>query len=61
MGYKTDRWRLPNWAAAADAIEGIRQRLVDLAAWRTRPARQIIAELRAEFEIHCREQGRRFR
>ena len=40
-----------DWAAAQSAVEGIRQGLEDLAAGRTRPAREVIAELRAEFEI----------
>ena len=43
--------RLRNLAAAASAEEGIRQGLEDLAAGRTRPAREVFDELRAKYRI----------
>ncbi len=41
----------PTSAAAADAVEGIRQGLGDMQAGRTRPAAEVFAELRAELDI----------
>jgi prevent-host-death family protein len=38
-------------AAEASAAEGIRQGLEDLAAGRTRPAREVFDELRAAYDI----------
>ena len=43
--------RLLNIAAEADAEEGLRQGLADIAAGRTRPAREVFAELREEYGI----------
>ena len=43
--------RLLDIAAAADANEGIRQGLEDVAAGRTRPAREVFAELNEEYGI----------
>jgi prevent-host-death family protein len=43
--------RLLDLAAEVSAAEGIRQGLEDLAAGRTRPAREVFAELRAEYDI----------
>jgi prevent-host-death family protein len=43
--------RLLNMAAAADAREGIRQGLADVAAGRTRPAKEAFDELRAKHRI----------
>ena len=43
--------RLLNIAAAADAEEGLRQGLADIAAGRTRPAREVFSELREEYGI----------
>jgi prevent-host-death family protein len=42
--------RLLDIAAHADAAEGIRQGLEDLAKGRGRPAREVFDELRAEFD-----------
>ncbi len=44
--------RLLELAAEADANEGIRQGLEDVAAGRTRPAREVFAELGEEYGIH---------
>ena len=38
-------------AALADPEEGLRQGLEDIAAGRTRPAREVLAELREEYGI----------
>jgi hypothetical protein len=38
-------------AAEASAAEGIRQGLEDLANGRTRPAREVFGEIRAEYDI----------
>ena len=43
--------RLLDLAAEADANEGIRQGLEDVAAGRTRPAREVFAELSEEYGI----------
>jgi prevent-host-death family protein len=43
--------RLLDLAAAADANEGIRQGLEDIAAGRTRPAREVFDELSEEYGI----------
>ncbi len=43
--------RLLDIAALADAREGIRQGLEDVAAGRTRPAREVFDELRAKHRI----------
>jgi prevent-host-death family protein len=43
--------RLLDLAAQADASEGIRQGLEDLAEGRTRPATDVFNELRAEYDI----------
>ena len=43
--------RLLDIAAHADAAEGIRQGLEDLAIRRGRPAREVFDALRAEFDI----------
>lgn len=44
--------RLLDIAAEADVHEGIRQGLEDLAAGRTRPAREVFEELRKEYGLH---------
>jgi prevent-host-death family protein len=38
-------------AAEASAAEGIRQGLEDIASGRTRPAREVLDEIRAEYDI----------
>jgi PHD/YefM family antitoxin component YafN of YafNO toxin-antitoxin module len=43
--------RLLDLAAEADEEEGLRQGLEDIAAGRTRPAREVFAELREEYGI----------
>ena len=43
--------RLLNLAAEADAAEGIRQGLEDVADGRERDAREVFAEMRAEYDI----------
>jgi len=43
--------RLRDLAALADPEEGLRQGLEDIAAGRTRPAREVFAELREEYGI----------
>ncbi len=43
--------RLLDLAAEASAAEGIRQGLEDMAAGRTRPAREVLDEIRAEHNI----------
>ena len=43
--------RLLDIAAHADAEEGIRQGLEDVASGRTRPAREALDEIRAEYDI----------
>jgi PHD/YefM family antitoxin component YafN of YafNO toxin-antitoxin module len=43
--------RLLDIAAQADAREGIRQGLADASRGRTRPARDVFAEIRAEYDI----------
>lgn len=43
--------RLLNLAALADPEEGLRQGLEDIAKDRTRPAREVFAELREEYGI----------
>jgi prevent-host-death family protein len=43
--------RLLDLAAAADPEEGLRQGLEDLAKGRTRPAREVFAEMREEYGI----------
>jgi prevent-host-death family protein len=43
--------RLLNLAAQADPEEGLRQGLEDIAKGRTRPAREVFAELREEYGI----------
>jgi prevent-host-death family protein len=43
--------RLLDIAAEASAEEGIRQGLKDIAAGRTRPAREVFDELRAKYRI----------
>jgi prevent-host-death family protein len=43
--------RLLDLAAASDAEEGLRQGLEDIAEGRTRPAREVFAELREEYGI----------
>ena len=43
--------RLLNLAALADPEEGLRQGLDDIAKGRTRPAREVFAELREEYGI----------
>ena len=43
--------RLLDLAAAADTEEGLRQGLQDIAEGRTRPAREVFAELREEYGI----------
>jgi prevent-host-death family protein len=43
--------RLLDLAAQASAAEGIRQGLEDLASHRTRPAREVFNEIRAEYDI----------
>lgn len=43
--------RLLDLAADASAAEGIRQGLEDMAAGRTRPAREVFDEIRAEHDI----------
>ncbi len=43
--------RLLDLAAAASAAEGIRQGLEDMAVGRTRPAREVFDEIRAEHGI----------
>jgi prevent-host-death family protein len=43
--------RLLDLAARADAEEGIRQRLEDVAHGRTRPAREVFDELRRKYAI----------
>jgi predicted transcriptional regulator len=44
-------------AAEASAAEGIRQGLADLKAGRTRPAREVLEEMRAELGIPERGEG----
>jgi PHD/YefM family antitoxin component YafN of YafNO toxin-antitoxin module len=46
-----DYQRLLDLAAAADANEGIRQGLADVAAGRTRPAREVFDEFRKKHGI----------
>ena len=43
--------RLLDLAAEADAAEGIRQGLEDLAGGQSRPAKQVVDELRADFGL----------
>ena len=43
--------RLLDLAASADPEEGLRQGLEDIAKGRTRPAREVFAELREEYGI----------
>ena len=43
--------RLLDLAATADAEEDLRQGLEDIAEGRTRPAREVFAELREEYDI----------
>ena len=43
--------RLLDLAAQADPEEGLRQGLEDIAKGRTRPAREVLAELRGEYGI----------
>ena len=43
--------RLLDLAAEASAAEGIRQGLDDVANGRTRPAREVFDEIRAEYDI----------
>ena len=43
--------RLLNLAAEADAAEGIRQGLEDVADGRERDAREVFAEMRADYDI----------
>jgi predicted transcriptional regulator len=43
--------RLLDLAAEASAAEGIRQGLKDVASGRTRPAREVLDEIRAEYDI----------
>jgi prevent-host-death family protein len=43
--------RLLDVAAQADAREGIRQGLADVSRGRTRPAREVFDELRAEYGV----------
>jgi prevent-host-death family protein len=43
--------RLLDLAAEANAAEGIRQGLDDVATGRTRPAREVFDEIRAEYDI----------
>lgn len=43
--------RLLDLAAQADSEEGLRQGLEDIAKGRTRPAREVFAELREEYGI----------
>lgn len=43
--------RLLDLAAEASAAEGIRQGLDDVATGRTRPAREVFDEIRAEYDI----------
>jgi prevent-host-death family protein len=45
--------RLLDIAARADAVEGIRQGLDDVAHGRTRPARVVFDELRRKHDIPC--------
>lgn len=40
-------------AAEVSAAEGIRQGLEDVARGRTRPAREVLDEIRAEYDILC--------
>lgn len=47
----TEYQRLLNLAALVNPEEGLRQGLEDIAAGRTRPARQVFAELRKEYGI----------
>jgi predicted transcriptional regulator len=44
-------------AAEASAAEGIRQGLEDVADGRTRPAREVLDEIRAEYDIPRRADG----
>ncbi len=43
--------RLLDLAAEASVAEGIRQGLEDVARGRTRPAREVLNEIRAEYDI----------
>ena len=47
----TEYQRLLDLASEADEEEGLRQGLEDIAAGRTRPAREVFAELREEYGI----------